>query len=151
LGVLPEQHLARAVPLGSNFRLNIDFAPGRKIVSGEIFPVTCATRQNFPHPAIFAWWSGQITPLFDKSAGEKSRKSAEILWITAAQAMANKDEQVARSRRGAQAWPQRYRAGERRQEKHGGACAPQARAGAPLKERGRCLRIARARAKARAP
>jgi hypothetical protein len=77
LGVLPEQLLARAVPVGSNFRLNIDFPPVRKNVSGGICPVAPATRQNFPRPGNLCRAGGQITPLFKKSAGEKSRKSAE--------------------------------------------------------------------------
>jgi hypothetical protein len=103
LGVLPEHHLARVVPPGSNFRLNIDFVRRRKIVTGEIFPCQRQPGKNFPDPAIFAWWSGQITPLFDKNAEEKSRKCAEPLCISAIQKMANKDERMKRSRHGATA------------------------------------------------
>jgi hypothetical protein len=82
------------MPPGSNFRLNIDFLLERKIVTGEIFLVSREPGKNFPDPAIFARWSGQITPLFDKSAGEKSRKSAGFFCIVPIQAMANKYERA---------------------------------------------------------
>jgi hypothetical protein len=88
------------MPPGSNFRLNIDFLLERKIVTGEIFLVSREPGKNFPDPAIFARWSGQITPLFDKNTKEKSRKCAEILCFSAIQKMANKDEWRKRSRHG---------------------------------------------------
>jgi hypothetical protein len=80
------------MPTASNFRLNIDFARRRKIMSGEIFPVVRAPGRIFRRPGNLCRGSGQITPLFEKSAGEKSRKSAEILCAIPAQQMANKDE-----------------------------------------------------------
>jgi hypothetical protein len=54
LGVLPAGLIARAMPPGSNFRLNIDFLRERKIVTGEIFLRLRAPGKNFLHPAIFA-------------------------------------------------------------------------------------------------
>jgi hypothetical protein len=69
LGVLPAQHLARAVPPGSNFRLNIDFALTGKNLSGGIFPPARVTGQIFPVPGNLCpvEWANNST--FQKSGG----------------------------------------------------------------------------------
>jgi hypothetical protein len=51
LGVLPNEPLARLMPLGSNFRLNIDFARARKKLSGKNFSYRLDGRQNLPRRA----------------------------------------------------------------------------------------------------
>jgi hypothetical protein len=80
------------MPLGSNFRLNIDFPVVRKILSGNNYSSASDSRQNLPYPANLAWLSGQITPLFEKYAEENSRKSAEIPCVVPIHYMANKYE-----------------------------------------------------------
>ncbi|HEX4028296.1 MAG TPA: hypothetical protein VHX18_11815 [Rhizomicrobium sp.] len=153
MGVLPEPLLARVMPLGSNFRLNIDFARERKNVSGGICPVAPATRQDFPRPGNLCRAGGQITPLFKKNAGEKSRKSAENIapcrhggWLT--RMNAGTGTKAARMAAGvqekeAQAWPiglerqRKTRMGERLKLR-GDACASHAHGRKPerLKKQG---------------
>jgi hypothetical protein len=84
------------MPVGSNFRLNIDFVRERKIVSGENFPVTRSGRQKFPSPGNFCPADRQITPLFGKCGSGKSRETADFLCAMPAQGMANKDESQSR-------------------------------------------------------
>jgi hypothetical protein len=103
LGVLPGEHLARLVPRGSKFRLNIDFAVAGKNVSGGNCPVGRDTRQKFPGPGnpCRVEWANNST--FQKINARKIAKILEKSCATPAQHIANKDERDrAQARAGAQ-------------------------------------------------
>jgi hypothetical protein len=92
LGVLPDEHLARVVPRGSKFRLNIDFADDGKNVSGGNFPVVHGTRQKFPGPGKLCRMEWANNSTFQKISAQKIPKILEKSCATAVQHMANKDE-----------------------------------------------------------
>jgi len=103
LGVLPGEHLARVVPRGSKFRLNIDFAADGKNVSGGNFPVLRGTRQKFPGHGNLCRveWANNST--FQKMCARKIARILEKSCAMPAQRMANKGERDrAQARAGAQ-------------------------------------------------
>jgi hypothetical protein len=70
------------VPDRIHFRLNIDFARGRKNAPGGIFRVAAERGKFCREAAILAGRGRQLLPLFIKARPDKSRKAWENLIQT---------------------------------------------------------------------